>query len=75
MQVGGEVVFAAQWIGNEAQGNVGGGLFYDESSGLSGGRFGTYGAATRVLPVSFATPNRGRQLWLEHSLGSGFQVS
>ena len=41
VQLGGEVVFAVQWVGNEAQGNAGGGLFYDESSGLSDGGFAT----------------------------------
>jgi len=75
VQLGGEVVFAAQWIGNEAQGNVGTGAFYNEGSGFSSGGFATYAAATRVGPVSYATPNRGLQLWREHLLACGFQVS
>lgn len=65
-------MFAAQWIGNEAQGNVGGGLFYDEASGTSAGRFATYGAATRVLQVSFATPKQGPPVMAGAFAGVGF---
>jgi len=74
LQVGGEVVFAAQWIGNEAQGNVGAGLFYDEGSRFSGGGFATYAAATRVGPVSAATPSQGPPVMVGAYAGGGFSA-